>query len=188
MVNYENAVIYKICCKDPTITDNYIGSTTDYKNIKINHKSNCNNQYSRYHNRYVYEFIRKHQGWSNWRIRIVKRYPDITSKKELLKKHRKWMRVLGASLNQRVPGTVIKVGKRKYDKLYYESHREENAEYYREYNKYYRETHYLQIKSKARKSIECECGCTIKQCSMTYHKNSKKHFSLLKEITNSNII
>ena len=49
MVNYENAVIYKICCKDPTITDNYIGSTTDYKNIKINHKSNCNNQYSRYH-------------------------------------------------------------------------------------------------------------------------------------------
>jgi hypothetical protein len=75
-----------------------------------------------------------------------------------------------------------------YDKLYYESHREENAEYYREYNKYYRETHYLQIKSKARKNVECDCGCTIKRCSMTYHKNSKKHLKLLKEITNSNII
>jgi hypothetical protein len=44
------------------------------------------------------------------------------------------MRVLDSTLNQRVPGTVTKVGKRKYDKLYYQSHREENAEYYREYN------------------------------------------------------
>ena len=96
MVNYANSVVYKIMSLDPEIDDVYVGSTTDYKNIKINHKSNCNNQYSRYYNRYVYEFIRKHQGWSNWRILIVKRYPDITSKKELLKKHRKWMRVLGA--------------------------------------------------------------------------------------------
>jgi hypothetical protein len=39
------------------------------------------------------------------------------------------MRVLDSALNQRVPGTVIKVGKYKYDKLYYQSHREENAEY-----------------------------------------------------------
>ena len=76
MVNYENAVMYKIVCRDPSIKDSCIGSTTDYKNIKINHKSHCNNQYSRYYNRYVYEFIRKHEGWSNWRILIVKRYPD----------------------------------------------------------------------------------------------------------------
>ncbi len=85
MVNYANSVVYKIMSLDPEIDDVYVESTTDYKNIKINHKSNCNNQYSRYHNRYVYEFIRKHRGWSNWRILIVKRYPDITSKKELLK-------------------------------------------------------------------------------------------------------
>ncbi len=107
---------------------------------------------------------------------------------ELLKKHRKWIRVLGASLNQRVPGTVIKVGKRKYDKLYYQSHREENAKYYRDYEKYYRETHYLQIRTKARKNIECECGCIVKRSSMTYHIKSKKHLKLLKEITNSNIL
>jgi hypothetical protein len=130
MVNYANSVVYKIMSLDPEIDDVYVGSTTDYKDTKINHKSNCNNQYSRYYNRYVYEFIRKNKGWSNWRILVVKRYPDITSKKELLKKHRKWMRVLGASLNQRVPGTVVKMGERKNDKLYYKTHREENAEYY----------------------------------------------------------
>ena len=62
MVNYENAVMYKIVCRDPSIKASYIGSTTDYKKIKTNHKSNCNNQYSKYYNRYVYQFIRKHKG------------------------------------------------------------------------------------------------------------------------------
>ncbi len=88
------------------------------------------------------------------------------------------MRVLDSTLNERVPGTVIK--------LCYETHREENAEYYREYKKYYRETHKLQIRTKARKNIECECGGVVKRCSMAYHKKSKKHLQLLKEKTNSN--
>ncbi len=117
----------------------------------------------------------------NWQILIVNKYPDITDKKELLKKHRKSMRVLDSTLNQRVPGTVIKVGKRKYDKLYYRSYREENAEYYRQYNEYHRQTHYLQIRTKARKKVECECGCVGKRCSITYHINSKKHTKLINE-------
>ncbi len=91
------------------------------------------------------------------------------------------MRVLDSTLNQRVPGTVVKMGKRKYDKLYHETHREENAEYYREYIEYYRETPYLQIKTTARKNIECECGCVVKRCSMTYHIKSKKHIKIMNE-------
>ena len=181
MVNYENSVIYKIVSRDPSIKNNYIGSTTDFRKIKINHKSNCNNKNSKFYNRYLYKFIRKNNGWRNWKIAVVKKYPDISNKKELLKKHRKWMRVLDASLNKRVPGTVLKVGKRKYDKMYYQLHREKNAKYYHDYNKYYRESHYLQIKSKARKSIECECGCTIKRCSMTNHVKSKKHIKLMND-------
>ena len=39
MVNYENSVIYKIVCRDLSIKNNYIGSTTDFRKIKINHKS-----------------------------------------------------------------------------------------------------------------------------------------------------
>jgi hypothetical protein len=38
------------------------------------------------------------------------------------------MRVLGATLNQRVPGSVIKVGKRKYDRLYYKMNRDQILE------------------------------------------------------------
>ena len=181
MVNYENSVIYKIVSRDPSIKNNYIGSTTDFRKIKINHKSNCNNKNSKFYRRYVYRFIRKNGGWRNWKIAVVKKYPDIEDKMELLKKHRKWMRVLDASLNKRVPGTVLKVGKRKYDKMYYQLHREKNVEYYRQYNEYYRQTHYIQIRTKARKQVECECGCIVKQCSIAYHIKSQKHIELMND-------
>jgi hypothetical protein len=68
------------------------------------------------------------------------------------------MRVLGSTLNKRVPGSVIKVGKKKYDRLYYEMnrdqllekskiHRQQNIEYYRDYNKQYRETNYIDLQT-----------------------------------------
>jgi hypothetical protein len=53
MVQYENSLIYKICCKDPTITDNYIGSTCAFRKRKINHKSNCTDQDATFYNQYV---------------------------------------------------------------------------------------------------------------------------------------
>jgi hypothetical protein len=74
-----------------------------------------------------------------------KKYDYITYKKHLLKKQRKWTRVLGTTLNPRVPGSVQKVGNRKYDRQYYEMnrdqmlektkiHRKQKMEYYRDYN------------------------------------------------------
>jgi hypothetical protein len=85
MVQYENSVIYKICCKDPTITDNYIGSTCAFRKRKINHKLNCTNQDAKFYNHYVYQFIRENGGWPNWQMVVVNAYPDIASKKHLLK-------------------------------------------------------------------------------------------------------
>jgi hypothetical protein len=114
---------------------------------------------------------------------IVKKYDYITDKKHLLTKQRKWMRVLGSTLNQRVPRSVKKVGKRKSDRLYYKMnrdqiiekskiHRKKNIEYYR-----YRETHYIQLKTKATKMIEC--GCMIRNDCLIRHRKSKRHTKLL---------
>ena len=36
-------MIYKIVCKDLSITPVYIGSTTDFTNRKYDHKSSCEN-------------------------------------------------------------------------------------------------------------------------------------------------
>ena len=42
LANYKNTVIYKIICKDETITDIYIGHTTNFKQRNKLHKSTCN--------------------------------------------------------------------------------------------------------------------------------------------------
>ena len=41
---FSNSCIYKISCKDTTITECYVGSTCDFKRRKIDHKSYCNNE------------------------------------------------------------------------------------------------------------------------------------------------
>ena len=38
MPKYENAVVYKLCCDDPEITDIYVGSTCNFKVRKHGHK------------------------------------------------------------------------------------------------------------------------------------------------------
>ena len=39
MVNYNKSTIYKLCCKDTEITDEYVGSTTNFSRRKAHHKS-----------------------------------------------------------------------------------------------------------------------------------------------------
>ena len=42
MPNFDNACIYKIQCKDPSVKDIYIGSTCRFNKRKIEHKSRYN--------------------------------------------------------------------------------------------------------------------------------------------------
>jgi predicted GIY-YIG superfamily endonuclease len=42
-VDYSNTIIYKIYCKDETITDVYVGYTTNFTQRKYSHKIACNN-------------------------------------------------------------------------------------------------------------------------------------------------
>ena len=43
-IDYSNAVIYKICCKDLKVTDVYVGSTTNLAQRRSKHKYVCNNE------------------------------------------------------------------------------------------------------------------------------------------------
>ena len=43
MPNYTESMIYKLCCKDTTIEEIYIGSTTNFNRRKAEHKQVCNN-------------------------------------------------------------------------------------------------------------------------------------------------
>ena len=57
MPNYNKSCVYKLCCKDPKIKEEYIGSTTNFGRRKCQHKTMCNNEKDRRYNLYVYKYI-----------------------------------------------------------------------------------------------------------------------------------
>jgi len=73
--NTNNAVIYSIKCKDPTVTFTYFGSTISFTGRKSSHKGNCNNQNSKSYNVNLYKVIRDNGGWDNWEMKIIKVFP-----------------------------------------------------------------------------------------------------------------
>ena len=42
-IDYSNTIVYKIYCIDKTITDVYIGHTTNFTKRKYQHKTSCGN-------------------------------------------------------------------------------------------------------------------------------------------------
>lgn len=68
-IKYDHTVFYRISCKDPTVTDFYIGHTTNIIKRKHLHKTACasadNNSLE------IYNVIRNTGGWSNWKVTIL---------------------------------------------------------------------------------------------------------------------
>jgi hypothetical protein len=92
-IDYQKNCIYKLVCKDDTITDVYVGRTCDPIRKKYNHKINCKKN-----NAYVYEFIRNNGGWENWEFQIIEQYPCENSA-EATDRETYWINALFASLN-----------------------------------------------------------------------------------------
>jgi group I intron endonuclease len=103
MVNYNKFYIYKIYCKDNNIKDIYIGSTTNFRVRKSQHKNCCNNNKK---NTKVYKFIRDHNGWSNWTMEIIEEV-DCENKKELEKIERYYIEEFQSTLNVSIPTQTI---------------------------------------------------------------------------------
>ena len=59
MVKYDESSIYKLCCKNPEIKEEYVGSTTNFTRRKTEHKGTCNNENGKKFNIPVYVFIRR---------------------------------------------------------------------------------------------------------------------------------
>ena len=90
--------VYKIVCKDENITEIYVGSSVNFKNRIIKHKSRCNNQKCRGYNSKVYQFIRENGGWDNWNmIKIIE--VDCEDKNELRYYEQLYISSLNPKLN-----------------------------------------------------------------------------------------
>jgi hypothetical protein len=176
MVNYNNSIIYKLCCKDPEITEIYVGSTTNFYRRKQQHKSSCNNSNSKKkYNLNVYKFIRDNGNWENWDMVEIEKY-NCNDKKELHKQERYILEKLGASLNRYIPSRTKKEYKKEnedkikeYQKEYEKT--DKRKQYIKEYEKTDKRKQYQ--KEQNSKKIKCElCDKEMNKHSLNKHKKN----------------
>jgi hypothetical protein len=133
LANYKNTVIYKIICKDETITDIYIGHTTNFKQRNKLHKSTCNVESLKGYNYKIYKIIRENGGWDNWNMTTIEEYP-CESVNEARERERYWIEKESSQLNVTIPNR----NKKEYAQIYRVVHKEEiseKAKIYRNNNK-----------------------------------------------------
>lgn len=102
LIDYSKTIMYKIVCKDLSITDVYIGHTTDFIKRKHNHKASCNNENSKSYHYKLYQFIRDNGNWNNFDMIEIEKYP-CNDGNEAGSRERYWYEELNATLNKCIP-------------------------------------------------------------------------------------
>ena len=91
--DFTKNVIYKIICRDKSITDLYIGSTIDFNNRKHVHKNDSKKKL----HLPLYITINKNGGWENWEMIEIESYPCNTLQ-EARVREKYWFIELNATL------------------------------------------------------------------------------------------
>jgi hypothetical protein len=67
-----DVLIYRVFCKDPSITDCYVGHTTkSIKSRMYHHEKTCCNSGYLHHNKKLYKFMRLNGGFENFTYEIL---------------------------------------------------------------------------------------------------------------------
>ena len=177
-IDYSKLVIYKIVCNDLTITDLYIGSTTDFIKRKNSHKSRCNNINNASYNFSIYKTIRENGDWSNWSMILIEIFP-CNSGNEARARERYWYEQLQANLNMLNPI--------RNDKEYYNDNKEkiksrvkqwcnDNRERVKENMKKF----YQKNKETLKKKYTCEkCNKEVSYGNKLRHEKTLQHIQNL---------
>ena len=184
-VDYQNAFIYKLCCKDFNVKDIYVGHSTNFKQRNQCHKTKCNNINNK---EYKYRFIRDNGGFDNWIMIKLYDYP-CDNKRQAEAEECKIMIELGAKLNSYKP-FILQEEKKQYNKEYQKEYRQNNKEelsekkkeYYQnnkteilERRKEYKKNNKSKIKKNNKEKIKCEfCNCEVRKYGLTRHQKTLK--------------
>jgi hypothetical protein len=177
-VDYSKTIIYKIVCNDLTITDLYVGSTTDFTRRKNCHKTRCNNLKDKCYNLKIYKTIRDNGGWLNWTIVQIEEFPCVNGN-EARARERYFYEQLNSTLNTVYPQRNLSE--------YYISYNEKNKNKISEKNKKYREANKDKIKEYKKEYVvlhkddkyTCECGSVCILNNKRNHFKTKKHINYL---------
>jgi len=164
--NYSKCAIYKIVCNDLSVSDCYVGHTTNFIQRKAKHKNCCNNEKSKDYNLKVYKTIRANGGWQNFSMVLVEDY-KCDNKLQAASRERFWYENLKANMNSNVPNQTVK----EYNEKYYV----ENQEKFKETNAKYR----IQNQEKLNQQIDCICGSKFLHANKAKHLRSLKHLDFI---------
>jgi len=98
-IDYSNTIIYKIYCKNQSISAVYVGHTTNFIKRKYQHKTCCNNITN---NLNIYKTIRENGGWDNWEMIEIACYNCKNSEEARIKEQEHY-ETLYSSLNSHSP-------------------------------------------------------------------------------------
>jgi hypothetical protein len=182
MPKYSKSIIYRIVCKDLSVTDCYVGSTTNFKRRRGAHKCRCNNPNDKAHNLMIYKFIREHGGWENWDMIMVEEFP-CDNKLQLHKREREVIEQLTPTLNSEIPSRTQKEYRednkekiKEFGKQYYQ----DNKQKILQQRKQYELDNKQKIKERECKKIECPiCKCMVKKYQFKRHTKTTKHINNL---------
>lgn len=165
-INYENTIIYKIVCKDLSVSDCYIGHTTNFVNRKRLHKSGCKTRTYK-----LYEIINQNGGWNNWTMVMIEKYPCSDFHTAGAREHY-WIEQLNPSLNMKSPSMGI--DKTEWFKQYRIDNSEKNKEY--QCNRY-SEKKELYKEYSTRRVCCILCKREINQYYLKKHQNIQHNIS-----------
>ena len=97
-IDYSNTIIYQITCKNPDISDLYVGHTTNFVQRKHSHKQGCINEKNSNYKCKLYEVIRNNGGWENWKMEIINSF-ECKNHYEAIQKEQEYFLSLNATLN-----------------------------------------------------------------------------------------
>ena len=165
-IDYSNCCIYKIeHIKNDSLI--YVGHTTNFKQRKSQHKSNCINDEKKKYNIKLYQMIRGNGGWEMFKMIEVEKYP-CNDRREAEKKENELMKELKANMNKN-RSFITNEERLEQQSQYYKDNkdtRKETIKQYREYNK-------DKIKDERRQYYENNKE-TIKEKNKEYNEKNKE--------------
>lgn len=179
MVKYENSCIYKLISD---VDDKlYVGATTT---MLCKRMAQHRRKSKIWINRPVYKHFNE-IGWEHVSIVLIKKYPcrDID---EMHQEERKYIELLGASLNKYIPNRTRKernatLKYKQYRQKYYQTHNKQ----IKEWGKIYRKLNKERISEIKRRKVICKCGSIITKGNVSTHLRTKKHKNFIeKELKN----
>ena len=172
-INYKNACIYEIVCKDINVTQRYVGSTTNLIQRRSEHKKVCNNENGKHYNYYVYQFISENGSFENWDVVLIEQVIDCKDNENLHKRERHYIESLKAELNKKIPLRT----KKEYDV--------DNREKKKEYRKEYCENNKNKL-AECQRAYRANNNEKYNECQRAYHEKNKNKINERRRIYYAN--